>query len=146
MSGILTASTGIWSGGDVINIQVPFVVANGVGSGTLVAGYMLTNGGEERYETEQEANPDYAELFGNWVTPTSSASNYECRMTQNSGDTLTNSSGLGTWLALSSTRSWEYLVTDVQGSRSGNFTIEIRPAGGGAVLDSSTFSISANWL
>ena len=148
MSGMAMGAAGsmIEDNADVINIQVAFVIASDFGTGTLWAGYMLDNAGVERYETETQLSPDYDEILGDWVTPTSNAGNYECRMTQNSGDTLTNSSGLGSWLALTSTRSWEYSVTDVEGTKSGNFTIEIRPAGGGSVLDSATFNIQGSWL
>lgn len=69
-----------------------------------------------------------------WIRPASAASgSYEIRATVNSG-TVSSGSATGSWLALSTTRSWS-TTTSV------NLTIEIRL--GSNVLDSGTYSLSA---
>ena len=64
---------------------------------------------------------------------------YEVKVTKNSGTTPTGDS-LGVWLALSSDRQWTYTQT-TSGSKTGNFTLEIRK--GGVVKVSNTFSMTA---
>lgn len=73
-----------------------------------------------------------------WIIPNSAApGSYEIRCTQNSGDTLDlGSDALNTWLALTSTRTWQ-LTNSINGTtETANLTIEIRL--GTTVLDSCT--------
>lgn len=63
---------------------------------------------------------------GNWFTPTTTGigSSYWVRVTKNSGANNTSGQALGTWLQLSSNRSWTWVVTG-NNSLSANLTIEI---------------------
>lgn len=72
----------------------------------------------------------YSDL-GDWVIPNGNASLYEVRATLNSG---TLSSGTtGSWLALTSTRTWT-VTRSVIGVSTANLTIEIRRIGGTTIL------------
>ena len=80
----------------------------------------------------------------NWVTPTSAApGSYEVRATKNSGDTP-GGSALGTWLALSSSRTWTLnaLFTGSPSVAGCSLTVEIRL--GATVLSTATISLSAD--
>jgi hypothetical protein len=78
---------------------------------------------------------------GDWITPRSAAGgNYEARWTNTSG---TLSSGTaGTWEALSTTRQWAVSRVGV-GSKTCTGTLEIRRTAGGAVLDSTNVTLTA---
>jgi len=79
-----------------------------------------------------------------WTTPTEATigDGYEVRVTHNSG-TAPTSGTLGSWLALTSNRTWE-LTNSVAGTTlSSNITVEIRVAGGGATVCSETIDMSA---
>lgn len=80
---------------------------------------------------------------GDWLSPKSAApSLYEVRATVVSGSVSTGTTG--SWLALTSTRSWTRVDTDNNGSSQVCvLTIEIR-YNGGSVLDSSTVTLTAN--
>jgi hypothetical protein len=70
---------------------------------------------------------------GNWITPLAAAgSNYEIRMTVNSGSTPTGSA-TGLWLSLGTTRTWTISQAGI-GTNASNVTIEIRRASTGEVL------------
>lgn len=107
---------------------------------TAYAYYFLTAGGQVEQSTQAGgASPSNIEQ---WCTPTSAASNYEARVTINSGS-LTGGSGAGTWLALSSTRNW-YVSESVSGSTNiCEFLVEIRRTGTTTVLDSATITLEA---
>jgi hypothetical protein len=78
---------------------------------------------------------------GDWITPKAAAgADYECRATVVSG-TFTSGT-FGSWLALSSTRSWT-LVRTTLGTSTASMLIEIRRASDGTVLDSATISFTA---
>jgi hypothetical protein len=76
-----------------------------------------------------------------WCTPTTSASNYEARVTINSGSTPTGS--VGSWVALSSTRDWTISESTSGVNNVSNFTVEIRRVGGTSSLDSATIDLTA---
>lgn len=80
---------------------------------------------------------------GDWLSPKSAApSLYEVRATVVSGSV--SSGTTGSWLALTSTRTWTRLDSDNNGSaQECVLTIEVR-YNGGAVLDSSTVTLTAN--
>lgn len=81
---------------------------------------------------------------GDWVTPKSAAgANFEVRATLNSG-TLTSGT-TGSWLALSSTRSWN-VVQIGSGSSTAQILVEIRRASTGTVLASCTVDLTAEVL
>jgi choline dehydrogenase-like flavoprotein len=83
--------------------------------------------------------------LGSWVEEfawllAGAAGDYECRMTMNSGTNFDGSS-LGSWLSLSSTRTWSHSRGSV-GETTGTGTLEIRRASG-SVLASCTITIIA---
>lgn len=101
------------------------------------AGYQLNSSG-----AEQEITQSGTTTFNTWLL-SGVAGNYEAMATVNSG-ALTGGSGAGVWLNLGTTRNW--LVTrtaNTAGSLSANLTIQIRPAGGGAVLDTAVVVLTA---
>lgn len=69
-----------------------------------------------------------------------SAGDYEVRATLSSGDTPSGT--LGTWLALSSNRSWE-LVAGPSETLTCVLAVDIRIAASGAVCDSAAVAISS---
>jgi hypothetical protein len=73
---------------------------------------------------------------GEWLV-SGAASNYEVRATLDSGSLTAGSSATGTWLSLTSNRSW---FIDLGGSA--DLTIEIRNASTLAVLDTASVSLS----
>ena len=81
--------------------------------------------------------------IGDWVEPRAAAGgDYECKVTINSGSLTTGTSG--SWLALSSTRTWT-IVQGVLGSSNVNFTVEIRLVGSTTTLDSATIDLTAEY-
>lgn len=100
------------------------------------AGYQITSGG-----LEQQFNPSTSTL-NTWLSSGSAAS-YDVMATLNSG-ALTSGSGTGVWLNLGTTRNWSVQRTsNIAGTNSANLTISIRPAGGGATIDSATVQLTA---
>lgn len=78
---------------------------------------------------------------GDWITPRSAAgAAYEARATVNSGSL--SSGTTGSWLALSSTRTWTLNQTSV-GTTTCELTVEIRRASTGEVLDSTIVTLEA---
>lgn len=65
--------------------------------------------------------------------------NYEVEATLNSG---TVSGTFGSWLNLGSPQSWSLTESSI-GTKLGSVTLQIRPAGGGTVLATATFSFHA---
>lgn len=80
-------------------------------------------------------------ILEQWVTPTARAIDYEAKVTLVSG-TLTGGT-TGSWLPLSSDRSW-YTHANAGGYKTCTFTVEIRRAGVGTVLDSATITVTAD--
>ena len=115
-------------GGDLVALSNPTMIAFSGAPPTL--SYTVNNDG-----TIDRTNGAASGYFEDWLTPTSSApSNYEIRMTLNSG--ALTSGTTGSWLALTSSRTWT-LATD----GAANTTVEIRK-GSGATLASVTFDWS----
>ena len=79
---------------------------------------------------------------GDWVTPAVAgvAAAYECFATLDSG-TLTSGT-TGSWLALSSTRTWTLQQT-VVGTNNAQITIQIREIGTSEILDSTVVTFEA---
>jgi len=76
--------------------------------------------------------------IGDWIAPKGAApGSYECRATLNSGDTPSGT--LGSWLALTSNRTWSH-TTSGPGVLTCELLIEIRL--GTTVLDSTTVTIT----
>ena len=77
---------------------------------------------------------------GNWLAGSNNGAAYDVRATLNSGSA--GGSGFGTWLQLNANRSWSQGQVAV-GSTTSNITLEIRPTGGGANLDTATIDLTA---
>ena len=105
--------------------------------GLASASFAAQNDGDVTYTLfgvtqTQEWTPD-AKASGN-------GDDFEIRLVVNSGTTPTGSA-VNTWLAMTSSRSW-IISRSTSGTTSSNCTVEIRPAGGGSVLDSATVTWS----
>lgn len=112
-----------------------------LGSGAAQAGiYIYRNGGVNIYE----ANSGGYQGKAAWITPnsTSVGDNYQIRFTLSSGNSsLLSGSGLNTWHRLNATRYMVLSYAGTSGFFSSNILAELRPNGGGATLDSATYSL-----
>lgn len=100
--------------------------------------YSLQSDGDIEKEEGLGNNSD----IGDWLAPKSGMGNYEVRATEVSGFvTVPTSSAVDTWLSLGTTRTW--YKESGSGLKEVVLLIEIRPAGGGAVLDSATITLQA---
>ena len=133
MSILLAAFAAI--GGD--QIALSGVAVSSVGSGSQTATYTLESDGDVVRATTPLGSSD----IGDWIDPKASApSDYEVRATLNSG-TLTSRT-TGSWLALTSNRSWTLTQATVGAATQVDLTIEIRK-GSGATLASATITLEA---
>jgi hypothetical protein len=110
------------------------------GSGTSSAGawyFLLANGQVNGSTDFNGINPFFIE---NWVTPTGQAANYEAFVTLVSGSL--NGGTTGSWVALSSNRSW-YISTTNPGVTTAELTVQIRRVGTGTILDTATITLTA---
>lgn len=81
-----------------------------------------------------------------WNSSTTAGSGYEARATLISSS-ATISGTFGTWLSLSTSRSWSMTdSTQDNNAETGSFTLEMRAAGTTTVLSSATISLTANAL
>lgn len=106
------------------------------GAGPQQSTYRLTSGGV----IETQRTPTGTTVQGSWVTPTSSAANYEVLATLTSG-TVTGSA-TGSWLALNTTRSWSVLQ-GIIGTNSASLALSIRRIGTTTVLASTAITLEA---
>lgn len=74
-----------------------------------------------------------------WVTPTSSAGLYEARLTHTGGVNTASGSATGTFISLASSRSWAFSNNPGDSS---TFTLEIRLASSGVVVDTATVQVN----
>lgn len=134
---ILLAAFGAM-GGD--KIQLSGVAVSSTGNGSQTATYTLESDGDVISATTPGGSVDE----GDWIDPKASApSDYEVQATLNSG-TLTSGT-TGSWLALSSNRSWTLTRAVVGAATQVDLTIEIR-RGSGAVLASANVTLDAERL
>jgi hypothetical protein len=109
------------------------------GGGSQTATYRLESDGDVISITTDFGSVDR----GDWITPKSAApSDYQVLATVTSGSL--SSGTAGTWLALSTTRSWTR-TQEFTGSSDCTLTIQIRK-GTGSVLTSATITLSAESL
>jgi hypothetical protein len=145
MSGIQMALLG--TGGDNVTIVLTSQtglnsIVDSVGSGTATASYQIASNGKV-FKTIGVTTTEIEQ----WCTPTSAAGNYEVFATLNSSTGSGLSSGTtGSWLALTSNRTWT--VTE---STSGNLSgaelgMQIRKIGTTTVLATATINIEAEVL
>lgn len=78
---------------------------------------------------------------GDWIAPRINMALFEARVTVTSGSL--SSGTAGSWLSLATTREWQRNQTTI-GTSSVQFTIEIRRASDGVVVDSATINMSAS--
>ena len=122
-------------GGD--KILLSGVAVSSVGAGSQTATYTLESDGDVMTATTPGGSVD----AGDWIDPKASApSDYEARATLNAG-TLTSGT-TGSWLALTSNRSWTLTQVTVGVATQVDLTIEIRK-GSGATLASATVTLDA---
>ena len=100
--------------------------------------YSLTNAGAER-----GLEGAVLDINNTWLL-IGAAGDYECRLTVNSGNFTPTGDANGSWLSLSSTRSWQVTKTSAGLANSAGCTIEIRDATTLVVLDSATITMIAN--
>lgn len=127
-------------GGDAITLVGATEEVFDAAPATGGAGYRLTSGGLEESGTGTAASILYGTI-GNWVTPTANANLYEVRATLNSG--ALSSGTTGSWLVLSSTRTWT-VTRSIVGVSSANLTIEVRRASDGVVLGSASVVLTVD--
>jgi hypothetical protein len=122
-------------GGDRISLSG--VAVSSVGAGTQTATYTLESDGDVMSATTGGGSVDQ----GDWIDPKANApSDYEVQATLVSGTLSTGTTG--SWLALSSNRSWTLQRVTVGAATQVTLTIEIRK-GSGAVLASATVTLDA---
>lgn len=140
MSGALLAHAGAM-GGPRITLAPTYTVSDTTVSPTNAsAQFQLQSDGDVARITVTTGGGGTVDV-GDWITPISAAgANYEVRATVNSGSL--SSGTTGSWLALSSTRTWAREQTTV-GSSACELLIEIRNASTTVVMDSSTVTLQA---
>jgi hypothetical protein len=133
MSILLAAFAAI--GGD--QIALSNVNVSSIGAGSQTATYTLESDGDVVSDSTIFGPVDE----GDWITPKANApSDYEVQATLNAG-TLTSGT-TGSWLALTSNRSWTLTQATVGAATQVDLTIEIRK-GSGATLASATITLEA---
>ena len=133
MSILLAAFAAI--GGD--QIALSNVNVSSIGAGSQTATYTLESDGDVMSDSTIFGPVDE----GDWITPKANApSDYEVQATLNAG-TLTSGT-TGSWLALTSNRSWTLTQATVGAATQVDLTIEIRK-GSGATLASATITLEA---
>ena len=124
-------------GGDKISLSLVTVVS--VGAGTQTATYTLESDGDVISATTSGGSVDE----GDWIDPKANApSDYEVQATLNAGTLTPGSSATGSWLALTSNRSWSLQQITIGQATQVDLTIEIRK-GSGATLASATVTLDA---
>lgn len=119
----------------VIDISPRTVTKLGNGAGTITSTYRLENDGDV-------SNHDLI-VLERWIQNSTNYGGYECRATVTSG-TLTSGT-TGTWLALSTSRSWSR-DAGAATLEEAVITVEIRDATTLEVKDSASITIRANNL
>ena len=125
--------------GDVVKLVGGIISANAF-TGSATATYTLNSNGIEQ-ATITGIGAGTTDL-GNWVTPTTNASLYEALVTVVTGTLTAGSAATGSWLALSSTRSW--FVTATGGtSKSADITVQIRDTATSTVRATASVTLKA---
>jgi hypothetical protein len=107
------------------------------GARNATTGYRLTSGGAAQILE----NLTFTTLE-TWCTPTGEAVNYEALVDNVSGSGLTTGP-VGTWVALSTTRTWT-LVATPGNSELTTFDVSVRRAGTTTVLDTATITLESD--
>lgn len=119
----------------------PQTVSDNVPGASASSTYNLVNDGTATYSTLGGGSGSFP---GEWVSPANSgnAALYEARATLTSG-TFTSGTA-GSWLALSSTRSWN-VTQGSAGTKTAVFTLEIRRVSDSVVVASVSITLTATW-
>jgi hypothetical protein len=121
----------------VISLPPSISVIDSRFGGTAQARVNITSAGEVLEFTS--TNGDIS--LGDWIDPVSAGTgNYEVRASGLSGDTPGGT--FDTWLNLGTNRQWT-ISRSSNGTSGCSFTLEIRPAGGGSILATSSVSLDA---
>lgn len=141
MTGILCALAGTPNESSTV-ISVTNQSVTDISGGLLSASVGYQINADAGVYTKVGIAGSYA-LVETWCTPTTDASNFEVLATVTTGSL--SSGTAGSWLALSSTRSW------TRDASAGNselcvFTVDIRRIGTGTILDSATITLTADAL
>jgi hypothetical protein len=110
-------------------------VANGEPSGTSTASFTMNSNGT--YSSVGNSGAP----SGTWQTGSGTGSSYDVKVTVSAG--AFDSGTTGSWLSLSSNRTWEISTTSLYPGESATATIEIRDASTLSVLASSNLSVEA---
>lgn len=121
MTGVLAM---IMIGGDTVLLPATTTVSEiRVSPANAQATYRLNLSGKLQKVTNSGGTVD----LGDWCLPGADASLYECFATLNSG--VLTSGTTGSWLALTSTRSWTCQVAPGPGTQDADLTVKIRAVG-----------------
>lgn len=135
MTGVLAAMAGTIRQ-DVISITNQTISDFSGGTRTATAGYQLNSNGQ----AQSQINATFSNLE-QWCTPTSEAGNYEVFVGVLSGSL--SSGTTGSWLALSTTRTWTCTAT-VGSSQICTIEVSIRRTGTTTTLDTATIELQAD--
>lgn len=131
---ILLAAFAALGGEPLISLSNLTIGSSGAGSQS--ASYTLESDGDVVATTTLFGSSDQ----GDWIDPKAAApGTYEARVTVTSGSL--SSGTTGTWLALTSNRTWT-VTRDTVGTSTCVFTVEIRK-GSGSTLASATITLEA---
>jgi hypothetical protein len=125
---------------EVVSISANFVGGTSISPTDCTVTYALRNNGN----ISRVFNGAITTI-GTWLTPGTSAANYEVMATLSSGVSPTGGSGLGTWLSLASDQSW-FLTNTLNGTftRTCVLAVQIRRASDGVVMASASVTIEAD--
>ena len=138
MSGFISP---LLASGGAVNLANHTVSATKFLSGTAMATFGLGSDGVA-YEVENGTTTNGTNQWWTKGSVSGLGASYECRATLNSGSAL-SSGTVGSWLALSSTRSWTQSRSSSTGVTTSNLTIEIRDVATSTVLASVTVVLQA---
>lgn len=125
---------------DVISIGISALLGSSVSPANPSVFYsLLSSGVKQTSESRDGTSP--AVNNSDWVTPTSSASNFECFATVLTGSF--SSGSFGSWLALTSSRTWS-LTRSTTGSSVARMNLQIRRVGDSAISASADIQMTAN--
>ena len=120
----------------VISITNQNIYSASSSSSPSTAGYTLNADGLV-YKIEEATSAQVEQ----WVAPAARAIDYEAKVTMISG--ALTSGTVGSWLPLSTTRTWTRVAARFA-YQTCTFTVEIRRAGVGTILDSATVILAAD--
>lgn len=127
----------LMQGGGVTAVSITNQIINSTAAAPSKAEYVLDSNGDALQVTTSGGTVPIA---GEWLV-SGAAADFEVMATVNSGSLTTGTTG--SWESLSVTQSWTKEQA-VAGSSTVNFTVQIRRAADGAVLDSADIDMTAD--